>query len=329
MPQETLLIIDDEVSILESLSILFEDKGYRVFTAENGNIGIDLFFREHIDVVITDLKMPVMDGLEVMRTIQRVAPDIPMIVVSGAGKKQDIIQALQMGAKDYISKPITDLDMILHVVEKVFENRRLMRENQAYRERLEKSEEQYRTITEQIAEGVFTVDAKEDITFANPAFCRMVGYPKDHLLTMNLEQITTRDSFAAILKETQARGKGLTSRYETQLVHQDGHIVHAEFACSPPARPWRDNRYAGAIVVARDISQRVKLQRKYEQFVNQTPAEHTIAICANCKKIRGEDHTWRDVESAFNHLIFSHGICPQCCEKLYPGICFEEDDDYH
>ena len=208
MRQNTLLIIDDEISIRESLAILFEDRGYEVFTAEDGHVGLDLFFKEEVDVVITDLKMPVMNGIEVMRTIHRTAPEIPMIVVSGAGKKQDVIEALQMGAKDYITKPIVDLDIILHVVEKVFENQRLMRENQAYKERLEKSEARYRTITEQIAEGVFTVDAKENITFANPAFCRMVGYSEERLLTMNLEQITTPDSFAAILNETRARAKG-------------------------------------------------------------------------------------------------------------------------
>ena len=87
MHQETLLIIDDEISIRESLALLFEDEGYRVFTAENGHMGLDLFFRENVDVVITDLRMPVMDGLEVMRTIHESDPDLPMIVISGAGKK--------------------------------------------------------------------------------------------------------------------------------------------------------------------------------------------------------------------------------------------------
>ncbi|WP_242637606.1 response regulator [Desulfobacter hydrogenophilus] len=69
-------------------------------------MGLDLFFREKEDVVITDLLMPVMDDLEVMHTIHESDPDQPRIVISGTGKKQDVIQALQMGAKDYISKPI-------------------------------------------------------------------------------------------------------------------------------------------------------------------------------------------------------------------------------
>lgn len=328
MHQETLLIIDDEISIRESLSDLFEDQGYRVFTAENGHVGLDLFFRKKVDVVITDLLMPVMDGLEVMRTIHKSDPDQPMIVISGAGKKQDVIQALQMGAKDYISKPIIDLDIIIHVVKKVFENRRLANENKAYSERLEKSEKQYRTITEQIAEGVLTVDALENITFVNPAFCNMMGYPADRLTAMNLEQISTRDSFMVILEQTQIRKKGETSRYDIQLVHANKHIVHVELTCSP-INQGRDKTYTGTIIMARDISQRIELQHQYEQLIKHTREipEHAIAICANCKKIRGEDNQWKDIEKAFDHLIFSHGICPNCCEKLYPGLNLEETGD--
>ncbi|WP_320044180.1 response regulator [uncultured Desulfobacter sp.] len=328
MHQETLLIIDDEISIRESLTDLFEDQGYRVFTAENGHVGLDLFFRKNVDVVITDLLMPVMDGLEVMRTIHEADPGQPMIVISGAGKKQDVIQALQMGAKDYISKPIIDLDIIIHVVKKVFENRRLALENKAYSERLEKSEKQYRTITEQIAEGVLTVDDQENITFVNPAFCKMMGYPADSLLTMNLEQISTQDSFLTILEQTQIRKKGGTSRYEIQLVHANDHIVHVELTCSP-INQGKDQTYTGTIIMARDISRRIKLQRQYEQFIKspQDVPEHAVAICANCKKIRGKDNQWTDIEKAFDHLIFSHGICPDCCEKLYPGLNLNETED--
>jgi len=328
MHQETLLIIDDEISIRESLGLLFEDEGYRVFTAENGHVGLDLFFRENVDVVITDLRMPVMDGLEVMRTIHESDPDLPMIVISGAGKKQDVIHALQMGAKDYISKPIIDLDIIIHVVSKVFENRRLAHENKTYREQLEKSEKKYRTITEQIAEGVLTVDAQENITFVNPAFCKMMGYPANRLISMNLEQISTRDSFLTILEQTRIRKKGeKTSRYEIQLVHANEHPVHVELTCSP-INQSKDQTYTGAIIMARDISRRIELQRQYEKFIKypQDMPEHAIAICANCKKIRGEDNLWKTIEKAFDHLIFSHGICPDCCDELYPGLNFEETE---
>jgi PAS domain S-box-containing protein len=232
-----------------------------------------------------------------------------------------------MGAKDYISKPIIDLDIIVHVVTKVFENRRLAKENKAYSEQLEKSERQYRTITEQIAEGVLTVDGQENITFVNPAFCKMMGYPADKLLSMNLEEISTQESFKVILEQTQIRKQGKTSRYEIQLIHANTNTVHVELTCSP-INQGKNQTYTGTIIMARDISRRIKLQRQYEQFIKspQEIPEHAIAICANCKKIRGKDDLWKDIEKAFDHLIFSHGICPDCCEKLYPGLNLEDTD---
>jgi len=323
MHQETILLIDDEVSIRDSLSSFLQDEGYRVFTAENGKTGLDIFFRETIDVVLTDLRMPVMDGIEVMTSIHSHDPDVPMIVVSGAGKKQDVIKALQMGAKDYITKPILDLDMILHLISKTVETRRLTRENKRYRKELEKSEAQYRTITQQIAEGVFTVDAEENLTFANPAFCKMTGFSRDRLCTMNLVELSTTKSFDVILTQTQTRKKGLTSRYEIQLLDIDGTPVHVELACS--LRYDDQNQYAGAIVVVRDITQIIELRQKYQKFRNPPQGgKHTISICASCKNIRKEDRNWQQVEEFFSHLVFSHGICPDCCEKLYPDIDLNE-----
>ncbi len=162
--QKTILIIDDEISILDSLSLFFKDDDYVVFTAEDGESGLNIFFNEEIDIVLTDLRMPKKDGIEVMQIIHKARPDTPMIVVSGAGEKEDIIKALRMGAKDYITKPLVDLDMISHTVKQALENSRLNKENKRYRKQLEKSEYQYRTITENIAEGVFTVDEFENFT---------------------------------------------------------------------------------------------------------------------------------------------------------------------
>jgi len=324
MNQETILLIDDEVSIRDSLSSFLRDEGYRVLTAENGKAGLDIFFNQPVDLVLTDLRMPVMDGIDVMTAIHSHDPDIPMIVVSGAGKKQDVIKALQMGAKDYITKPVSDLFMILRLVSTVLETRRLVLENRKYRRQLEKSEHRYRTITQQIAEGVFTVDARENLTFANPAFCRMTGFSRDRLCTMNLMELSTPDSFSLILKQTQARKNGITGRYEIQLVNIDGIPVHVELACSPMHDG--QNHYAGAIAVVRDITKIIELKKKYQKFLRQAPhgEKHTIAICANCKSIRKENQNWQQVEEFFSHLIFSHGICPDCCQKLYPDIDLDD-----
>ncbi|CCK79282.1 response regulator [Desulfobacula toluolica] len=320
--QKTILIIDDEVTIRDSLKSFFEDEDYLVFSAENGESGLDIFFNNQVDIVITDLRMPGMDGIEVMKTIHKSKPDTPLIVISGAGKKEDIIKALRMGAKDYITKPVEDLDMISHTVKQVLENKRLFEENKRYRKQLEKSEHQYRTITENIVEGVFTVDEHENFTYTNQAFCIMTGYSSDEILKKNIKDLSDEDNFKIIQQQTQNRKTGLSSRYEIQIFDKSNHPVHVELACSPI---WSDtNIYKGSISVVRDITKFIELRKKFQRFLLQkdSNSKDILPICANCKSIKIEKNNWVQVEDYFSTIVFSHGICPACCEKLYPGFDF-------
>ncbi len=324
--KKTILIIDDEYSIRDSLRSYFEDEDFIVFSAEDGEMGLDLFFKENIDLVLTDLRMPKKDGIEVMKTINKEKPDTPMIVISGAGRKEDIIKALRMGAKDYITKPIEDLDMVHHTITQALEHKRLNDQNIVYRKRIEKSEHQYRTITENIAEGVFTVDENENFTYSNQAFQDMIGFSDSQLLNKNLKDITSATGFRIIQEQTQERKKGIVSRYEIEMIGQNKISVHVELACSPLTE--HPKKYSGAIAVARDITKIIEFRKKYESFKNQSDADSKdlIPICASCKNIRIKSDDWVPVEDYFTKILFSHGICPSCCEKLYPEFDFSELD---
>ncbi len=329
MRQETILIIDDESSIRESLASFLTDEGYRVLKAGDGKTGLYFFFSNRVDVVITDLKMPEKTGIQVMEEISTQSPETPMIVISGYGEKKDIIAALRMGAKDYITKPIEDLDMIHHVIRKVLENKYLVEENQRYRDRLEKSETQYRTITEQIVEGVLTADENEVLTFANPAFYKMLGYPKDSLLNQNIRKLTTPESFEIIKKQTLIRRQGKSSRYEIQMINHSGNPVHTELACSPLFD--EKNQYSGAIAVVRDISRQIELRENYRRFMKEQVRQSgdIKIICANCKSVRDDRKGWIPIEEFLDDITFSHGICPACSSKLYPhlNISLTEEDE--
>ncbi len=133
----TILVIDDEEALRESMSDYLEDRGFRVLTAENGCVGLEVFERERPDLVLTDLRMPEVDGLEVLRLAGEISPETPLIVVSGTGHISDSVRALRLGAWDYILKPIEDMSIIAHCLEKAFERARLRRENRAYQEDLE------------------------------------------------------------------------------------------------------------------------------------------------------------------------------------------------
>ncbi|MCK5076735.1 MAG: PAS domain S-box protein, partial [Calditrichia bacterium] len=138
----TILTIDDEEVIRYSFKNFLEDFGYNVIAAENGKKGLAVFNEHKPDLVLVDLRMPVMDGLEVLENLKKNSPDTPVIVVSGTGEIKDVIEALRLGAWDYLLKPVEDLSVLLHTIQKSFERLELIKENRSYQHHLEEKVEQ-------------------------------------------------------------------------------------------------------------------------------------------------------------------------------------------
>jgi sigma-B regulation protein RsbU (phosphoserine phosphatase) len=132
-----ILVIDDDDALRESLVAYLDDSGFAVSQAGNGREGIERFRSNSPDLILCDLRMPEMDGLQVLEQVKRESPEMPFIIVSGAGVLGDVIDALRLGAWDYITKPVQDMAMLEHAVRKSLERARLVRENRIYRDKLE------------------------------------------------------------------------------------------------------------------------------------------------------------------------------------------------
>jgi PAS domain S-box-containing protein len=141
---EKLLIIDDDPLVRESIATYLSDSGFTMFEAPDGPTGLDMYRRYRVDMLLVDLRMPMMDGLEVLSTVTGDSPETPVVVVSGTGVIQDAIEALRRGAWDFITKPIQDMAVLEHVVRTALERARLLVENRRYQTHLE-SEIQKRT----------------------------------------------------------------------------------------------------------------------------------------------------------------------------------------
>jgi len=131
------LIVDDDETIRKSMAAYLEDRGFGILEAENGRVGLEIFRSEKPDIVLIDLRMPEMNGLETLQTISNESPDTPTIIVSGTGVMNDAVEALRRGAWDYVIKPIEDMAVLLHTIEKALDRARLIHENRQYQERLE------------------------------------------------------------------------------------------------------------------------------------------------------------------------------------------------
>lgn len=132
-----ILTIEDDPVIRGNILAYLEDCGYQMLEAADGEQGLFLFREERPDLVLCDLRMPKVDGLDVLQVISETSDDTPVIIVSGAGMIEDAVQALKRGAWDYITKPIPDMRVLEIAIDKALQRSSLVKQNRHYQQALE------------------------------------------------------------------------------------------------------------------------------------------------------------------------------------------------
>ena len=135
---KTILIIDDEASIRESLSGILTDEGFLALSAEDGQQGLSLLEDEQVDLVLLDIWMPGLDGLEVLKRIKETQAELPVIMISGHGTIETAVQATKMGAYDFIEKP-PSYDKIILSINNALDLARLKKENLILRQQTQRA----------------------------------------------------------------------------------------------------------------------------------------------------------------------------------------------
>ncbi|HOI17577.1 MAG TPA: response regulator, partial [Geobacteraceae bacterium] len=283
----TILIVDDEELIRLNLRALLEDLGYRVAEAVDGLDGLDAFDRERPDLVMADLRMPVMDGLSMIAALRDKSPETPVIVVSGAGTVREAVDSLRVGAWDYIMKPVPDAEGLDITIRRALEKARLLRENRLYRENLEKtaealrvSEERYALAVEGANDVIWDVDLATGKMYHSERITSILGYEEHEIPSMIHAQewrdwthpadyqrvLETRDSYL--------KGRRPSFEIEFRLRHKDGDYrwVACRGACVRDSQ-GRAYRMAGSLT---DITERKKL----EQQILQSRKMESVVILA-------------------------------------------------
>ena len=132
-----ILVIDDERSIRNTLKDILEFEKYRVELAEDGFIALELMKTNDFDVILCDIKMPGMDGIEVLQKIEEIKPDIPVIMISGHGNIDTAVESIKKGAFDYIEKPL-DLNRLLITLRNAMDKSSLITEAKVLRKKVGK-----------------------------------------------------------------------------------------------------------------------------------------------------------------------------------------------
>ncbi len=135
MPEARILVVDDETAQRDILGGFLRKQGYEVREAASGQAALTLLKAETVDLVLTDVKMPGMSGLDLLREARALNPELPVVVLTAYGTIADAVAAMHDGAVDYLTKPV-DLDSVVLRVRKVLEQQRLVTENRALRDAL-------------------------------------------------------------------------------------------------------------------------------------------------------------------------------------------------
>lgn len=280
----TVLLIEDEDITRKSVSFYLGSKGFGIIEAKNGRMGLEKFRERGMDLVLLDLRMPEMDGLEVLPVVTDESPETPVIVMSGTDKISDAVEALRFGAWDYVSKPIRDMSVLLHVIHKALERARLLRENREYQERLEaqveertrelmleikerkraeeavrENEKAYRAIFNASTDAMFIIDRERGALLeANSMAGKWYGYGREEFMGLSPRDLILpedRYKYDLLLEDVKARG---SAQFEFQALRKDGTTAINEGVGTEVVYKGQDHLLA----VFRDITERKHAEEK-------------------------------------------------------------------
>ena len=149
-----ILVVDDDESLLSLLTQLLTEEGYQVTPASSGEQALEVFIKDPFPLVVSDIKMPGMSGIELLQKTKEIAPDTQVIIITSYATVETAISAIRSGVYDYMIKPFEDLELIVAVVNRAIEKIRLTKENRELLESLMKNKhelEQLNTILQSLA----------------------------------------------------------------------------------------------------------------------------------------------------------------------------------
>ncbi len=275
------LIVDDERGLRVGSKRILEDEGYTVEAAENGIDGVAKGTENDFDLAVIDLKMPDMDGLEVLSKIKEAKPNTVCFIATAYASYETAIESTRLGAYSYIPKPFSP-DELIHNLKKGYEHRQLLLES----ERLKKEQEanllelatersRLSTVINLIADGVLVINRAGELVYCNHSAFKFLDIEK---LKIGQEVLTNLPSeIEKNIKKYFESDEYLDKSFSSQIEIRPN-VLFVEAMTSPV--PKEDGQLAGVVVVIRNITELKKIENIKNQFVSMVAHELKTPIAA-------------------------------------------------
>jgi len=293
MPANKILIVDDEEIIVKLLSMSLRSDGYETITASSGEQGLEVFKEQTPDIVITDIKMPGMGGLELLKSIKKIDSEKEVIIVTGHGDIDSTITALQYGASDFINKPVRD-EALAIALQRAKEKIAIREKLKGYTENLEikiaeATAEIHRKSNFQLllikssTDAIVAFDYDWKVVVYNPEAARMFGEPaKDVRNKMYIDDLYT-PKIAKIFKNQASAKKGQNTFpwKENMLNTKDGRKIPVRYTSNVL---YEKGEFVGTVNFFQDLTEIKRLEKELVQSERLAAVGQTVSGLAHYVK---------------------------------------------
>jgi signal transduction histidine kinase/FixJ family two-component response regulator len=261
----SILIVDDETRIRQVCVQMLSHEGYDVAQAENGEKGLEAIADRHFDIILLDLCMPGISGMEALGQIRSLHPDTVVIVITGYATLSHAVEAMKNGAFDFLAKPFSPEDLRL-IIGKAFEHIRTLNDIAHEKSRMH-------AMLNQLADGVLATDARKKIALANQAFLSLIRHDGSPPIGMDCATVLRDETLESMIDQALALTADSYTEITKELRIPSDEMQERVLAAR--CVPFRDRlgRTLGTITVLHDITALKKIDQMKSDFVSMVSHE--------------------------------------------------------
>jgi two-component system phosphate regulon sensor histidine kinase PhoR len=261
-----ILVVDDEKRIRDGCHSILTAEGFEVGVAENGYAGLAKIEEQHFDIILLDLMMPGLRGIDLLDHVKGKHPDTLIIVITGYATLEHAVEAMKKGAFDFISKPFSPEDLRA-VIGRAIEYIRTLEDIAHEKSRI-------RVLINHISDGVMATDGEKRVALANPAFLKNIGHRDESAIGVPVDHLVQNEKLLQMidkaLKMPAEQFSELTEEFDQGALAKNEEAVLA-VRCVP----FRDrlHRNLGTLTVVHDITALKKMDKMKSDFVSMVAHE--------------------------------------------------------